>query len=127
MGYTVSWEQLPFSDYSYNNVLILLPKVIKSQCKVKPWGIVIGPTDDSCSCVERYPTMMTFSKTNRDPYTKDFMKLLILMVEYGAAQNLRHDDTDMTIYLEALEEVHTVHQLGSYYMQKTYFSSLYKD
>jgi hypothetical protein len=49
------------------------------------------------------------------------MKVLILMVEYGAAENLGHDDTNMEPFLAALNEVHAIHKLVSYDMQKGYF------
>jgi len=123
MGYTVDWEQLPFSDFTYNTILKLIPKVIQSKFVITDWGFIIGESDDS-SCIERNSTQMTFTKTNRLPYTKDFMKALILMVEFGAAKNLNHDDDDMSIYLNALEEVNTIHPLISYEQQKTYFNSL---
>ena len=121
MGYTVTWEQLSFSDFTYNNILELVPKVIQSNFVITEWGFIIGDSNDDSSCIERNPTQMTFTKTNRYPYTKDFMKALILMVEFGAAKNLNHDDSDMSIYLNALEEVQTIHPLISYEQQKTYF------
>jgi len=121
MGYTVYWEQLSFSDFTYNNILTLIPKVIQSNFVITEWGFIIGDSIDDSSCIERNPTQMTFTKTNRHPYTKDFMKALILMVEFGAAKNLNHDDYDMSIYLDALEEVQTIHPLISYEQQKTYF------
>ena len=102
MGYTVTWEQLSFSDFTYNNILELVPKVIQSNFVITEWGFIIGDSNDDSSCIERNPTQMTFTKTNRYPYTKDFMKALILMVEFGAAKNLNHDDSDMSIYLNAL-------------------------
>jgi len=123
MGYTVDWEQLPFSDFTYNTILKLIPKVIQSKFVIRDWGFIIGESDDS-SCIERNSTQMTFTKTNRLPYTKDFMKALILMVEFGAAKNLNHDDYDMSIYLNALEEINTIHPLISYEQQKTYFNTL---
>jgi hypothetical protein len=52
------------------------------------------------------------------------MMALILMVEYGVTQNLNHDDTNMTWYLEALEEVHAKYPLVSYQQQKKYFVEL---
>lgn len=122
MGYTVYWEQLSFSDFTYNNILKLIPKVIQSKCVITDWGFVIGESDDESSCIERNPMQMTFTKTQRLPYTKDFMKALILMVEFGAAKDLNHDDYDMSIYLDALEEVHAIHPLISYEQQKTYFN-----
>jgi len=121
MGYTVTWEQLSFSDFTYNNILKLIPKVTQSNFVITEWGFIIGDSDDDSSCIERNPTQMTFTTTNRQPYTKDFMKALILMVEFGAAKNLNHDDSDMSIYLNALEEVQTIHPLISYEQQKTYF------
>lgn len=121
MGYTVTWEQLSFSDFTYNNILELVPKVIQSNFVITEWGFIIGDSNDDSSCIERNPTQMTFTKTNRYPYTKDFMKALILMVEFGAAKNLNHDDSDMSIYLNALEEVQAIHPLISYEQQKTYF------
>ena len=124
MGYTVEWEQLSFSEFTYNNILKLIPKVIQSTFVITEWGFIIRESDDYSSCIERNPTQMTFTKTNRLPYTKDFMKALILMVEFGAAKNLNHDDYDMSIYLNALEEINIIHPLISYEQQKTYFNSL---
>ena len=123
MGYTISWEQLPFSDVTYSNVCKIIPTLVKVKFRLEHWGFVIGDNDDQCFCIERYPTQMTFCKTNRDPYTKDAMMALILMVEYGAAKDLSHDDIDMTWYLEALETVHKAKPLASYEMQKAYFQS----
>jgi len=121
MGYTVWWEQLPFSDYTYSNVLKLLPKVISSTFTQEDWGFTVRGSEDDVSCIERHPTQMTFSKTNRMPYTKDFMKALILMVEFGAAKDLDHDDPSMALYVSALDEVHAIHPLVSYDQQKAYF------
>lgn len=123
MGYTVEWEQLSFSDITYNSILTVIPKVIQSKFVIGESEFSIGDCEDS-SYIERHPTMMTFRKTNRLPYTKDFMKALILMVECGAAQNLNHSDSDMTEYLNALEEVHAIHPLVTYEQQKNYFLSL---
>jgi len=123
MGYTVEWEHLYFSDFTYNNILTLIPKVIQSTVVVTDWGFMIGESDHY-SCIVRNGTQMPFTKTNRLPYTKDFMKALILMVEFGAAKNLNHDDSDMSMYLSALEEVHAIHPLISYEQQKTYFKNV---
>lgn len=125
MGYTIDWEQLYFSEFTYNNILKSIPKLIQSNYfTIYEWGFVIGDNIDSSSCIERNPTQCTFTKTNRDPYTKDFMKVLILMVEFGAARRLNHDDTSMKMFLEALDEVHAIHPLISYEQQKAYFMSL---
>jgi len=125
MGYTIFWNQCRFTEYTYSNVIKLIPKVIDSNTSfwIESWGFVIGISDDECVPIERWPTSTTFAKTNRMPYTKDAMKALILMVEFGAAWDLGHDDTDMTWYMEALEAVHAIHHLASYEMQKEYFTT----
>jgi hypothetical protein len=123
MGYTVSWQQNPFTSYTYVNVLKVLPAVVSVGIRRESWGFIVGNDVNHCVAIERVPTQMTFVKTNRDPYTKDVMKTLILMVEFGAAEELMHDDTDMTWFIEALEEVHAVNPLVSYWMQKAYFTS----
>jgi hypothetical protein len=122
MGYTVQWEQLSFSDFTYTNLLTLIPKIIESSFHITEQGFTIGEADAS-PYIERNPTHLTFRKTNRLPYTKDFMKALILMVEFGAAKDLTHDDSDMSMFLNALDEVHRIHPLVSYEQQKTYFTS----
>jgi hypothetical protein len=121
MGYTVHWEQLPFSDFTWSNVITLVKKVIKCKFIQTNWGFILSESENDSACIERYPTQITGSKTNRLPFTKDLMKTLILMVEFGAAQRLHHDDSDMSMYLNALEEVHSIHPLISYDMQKLYF------
>jgi len=127
MGYTIGWTQYAFTDYTYNNVVSLVPRVIKAPTtfRLESWGFVVGIDDDNSFCVERRPTQMTFCKTNRMPYTLDAMKALILMVEFGAAAELVHDDNSMTWYLTALDNVHAVVPLASYEMQKAYFLSLH--
>jgi hypothetical protein len=122
MGYTIFWEQHPFTNYTYSNVTKLIPKVVKTKFKIVSGGFVIGDNDDECVVIERVVTQMTYSKTNRLPYTKDAMKALILMVEYGAATDLGHDDANMSWYLEALDEVHAICPLVSYEQQKQYFT-----
>jgi hypothetical protein len=128
MGYTISWRQKPFTKYSYNNVIKLTPKVINPNMKlrVEPWGIVIGSGDETFP-ISKENTWLNFDKTNREPYTKDCMKLLIVMVEFGACEDLDHDDTDMSLYLEALEEVNAIHPLFSYELQKDYFMQKKKE
>jgi len=71
----------------------------------------------------RHENQVPFEKTNRLPYTKEVMKVLVLMVEYGITQNLDHDDLSMSSYLEALNEVHGKHRLSSYEQQKAYFTT----
>lgn len=122
MGYTVSWRQYHFTDFTYATILRILPTLINKDTpfRIHSWGFCLGTPDDPAP-IERVASMCTFIKTNRLPYTKDVMKALILMVEYGAADQLTHDDDDMTWYLQALEEVHTIHPLASYEQQRAYF------
>lgn len=122
MGYTVSWTQLPFHENIYKIITRYLPTIVNVKVRLEGWGFVVGENDCECLCIERYPTQMTYVKINRDPYTRDVMKTLILMVEYGVAEDLAHDDTDMSWFLEALEEVHAIHYLVSYESQKAYFN-----
>ena len=124
MGYTISWEQLPFSDFTYISVMKLVRQIVKCKYKITDWGFVLSQSDNDSICIERYPSQMTFCKTNNLPYTKECIKALILMVEFGAAHRLRHDSNDMTIFLIALEEVHAIHPLVSYDEQKNYFIRL---
>lgn len=126
MGYTVSWEQIIFSKYTYSNVISVIAKVINPEIKFRceGWGFIIGNDDDNCACITKDKSIINWVKTNRAPYTKEFMKALIIMVEYGAAINLDHDESDMTIYLEALDEVNDKHPLESYKLQKEYFIKL---
>jgi hypothetical protein len=123
MGYTISWEPLRFTDFTYRIVLTLLPKILLADTtlRIEDWGFVIGESDDDCVPFLRNGEQTPWSKTNRLPYTKEVMKALILMVEYGVTSNLDHDDTDMTWYIEALDKVHSIHPLQSYEQQKAYF------
>ena len=124
MGYWVYWKQLPFTDITYNNVFKIVPTVVNVKFRSEPWGFVVGDDENESLAIERHPTQLTGTKTSRLPYTKDVMKTLIVMAEFGVAQNLDHDDSDMTWFLEALDEVHAVRPLLSYEMQKTYFRNL---
>ena len=124
MGYTVHWEQRPFSDFTWSNLLKLVPKVIACKFTRTTWGFVLTEDDDSSVYIEQNPSQITAQKTNRLPITKDLMKTLILMVEFGAAQELNHDDNDMSMFLNALDEVNSIHPLVSYEEQKAYFLSL---
>jgi len=124
MGYMVHWEQLRFSDFTWSNLLKLVPKVVKCHFTQTTWGFVLSSSDDDSACIERYPTQITGQKTNRLPITKDLMKTLILMVEFGAAKGLDHDDSDMSMFLNALDEVHAIHPLVSYEEQKAWFTAV---
>ena len=124
MGYLISWQQHNFTDYTYSNVIKTVSKLVDSKFTLKSWGFTVGPDLNNCVAIERDPTSMTGVKTNRDPYTKDVMKTLIIMVEFGAAQNLDHDDEDMSPFLEALDEIQSIFPLVSYELQKAYFMGL---
>jgi len=124
MGYTVSWSQRKFSIFTYEAVIKVLNDLGLNP-RTEPWGFVVGEGDD-CVAIERVVTQMTYVKTNRDPYTKDVMKTLIVLVEFGAAQDLNHDDSDMTAFLVALNEVHAVRPLATYEGQLAYLSGLKK-
>jgi hypothetical protein len=127
MGYVVDWRQHMFTKFSYGNVIKLVQKVIGVKFRLESWGFIVGNNENECVAIEYNQTQLTFVKTGRLPYTKDVMKTLIVMVEYGAASELSHDDlNDMTMYFEALEEVHAVQPLASYEMQKAYFMSKHR-
>ena len=125
MGYTISWEPLRFTDFTYKNVIESIPKVLSPGYifQEETYGFTISNGEQAIS-FRRDGEQFTWSKTNRLPYTKDIMKVLILMVEYGVTYNLSHDDTDMSWYLEALDEVKAKHYLTSYEWQKKYFVEL---
>lgn len=121
MGYTIHWTQRHFTNFNYAAVVAVVPTVIDCKFRLDARGFVVGDNDDECLVIERVPTQPTGVKTDRLPYTKDVMKTLIVMVEFGSALDLAHDDTDMAAFLVALEEVHAVRPLGSYRVQKMYF------
>jgi hypothetical protein len=121
MGYTIFWDQLRFSEFTYENVCTVVPRVINVKFCRESWGFSVGDSDEECVAIEKVPTTITYVKTNRDPYSINVMKTLIVMVEFGAAWHLGHDDGSMALYLKALDEVHAIHPLVSYEQQKTYF------
>lgn len=123
MASTVTWEQLAFSDYTWSSVLKLVPKVVT--CKFIPtkWDFILKEGVDSIR-VERYPPQYVYTMTYSDPFLTNLIKTLILMVEFGAAKILKPDNKDISIYLDALDEVQNICQLASYEEQKAYFSSL---
>ena len=125
MGYTVSWEQLSHNEYVYNKLLSILPKVLDkdTQLKIEPWGFIVGNDENESFVIEKYPSVMTFTKTNRLPYTKEVMKTLILMAEFSLATMLHDSDNDGKAFLDALEEVQSKYTLESYERQKSYFNT----
>ena len=126
MGYTIYWDPLRFSHYTYMNVIQVLPNILSpgTQITVELWGITITDAQNHSIVFAFDGKQLPYWKTNRLPHTKEAMKALVLMVEYGATENLDHDDSDMTWYLEALNEVHRKHPLVSYEIQKKYFEYL---
>jgi hypothetical protein len=126
MGYTISWDPLCFTDVTYKTVITLLPRVLThgTLFRIERWGFILGTNESNSIAFMRDGNQMCWEKTNRLPYTKEAMKALILMVEYGVTKNLDHDDTSMAWYLEALEDVHHRHTLVSYEQQKKYFVEL---
>jgi hypothetical protein len=120
MSYTVSWEQLAFTDLTWSSLLKLLPKVVKCRFIPTAWDFTLKEGEDTVR-VERYPPKYIFSKTSEIPFTKDLMKTLVLMVEFGGARGLKYDDTDMSMFLNALDEVQAIRPLDSYQEQKKYF------
>ena len=133
MGYSIHWIPGVFTDVTYDSVTSVLSELIDpgNRLTVEPWGFTIGlepesesesESEDSVSIMRDQKGSHSFCKTDRAPYTKDVMKALILMVEFGAAIQLDHSDEDMTEWLTVLEFVQVLWPLVSYGHQKTYFS-----
>jgi hypothetical protein len=120
MSYTVSWEQLAFSDFTWSNVLKLVPTVVNCKFIPKPWNFTLTEGQDTVY-IERYPPKYVFSNTSEIPFTKNLMKTLIIMVEFGAAKALKHDNNYMSMFLTVLDEVYAVYPLVSYEEQRKYF------
>jgi hypothetical protein len=123
MAYTVSWEQLAFSDYTWSSVLKLVPKVVTCMFIPTKWDFILKEGDDKVR-VERYPPKYVYSMTTAVPFAKDLIKALIVMVEFGGAKILKGDNKNMSMFLDALEEVNSIYNLVSYEEQKTYFMSV---
>lgn len=123
MEYTVTWEQLAFSDYTWSSVLKQIPKVVTCKFIKTLWDFILKEGDDKVR-VERYPPQYVYTMTYSEPFVKDLIKALILMVEFGGAKIMTPDDRDMSIYLDALDEVHSICRLTSYEQQRDYFLSV---
>jgi hypothetical protein len=120
MSYTVSWQQLAFSEFTWSSLLTLLPRIVS--CKYTPtlWDFRLTEGDDTVR-IERYPPKYVYSKTSPISFTRDLIKTLILMVEFGAAKILKQDDSDMFMFLTILNELQSLHPLDTYEEQKKYF------
>jgi hypothetical protein len=125
MSYTISWEPLRFTDFTYKIIIETIPKLLSADYdfKEETWGFSIANQEHTMSFL-RDGSQYPWTVTHYVLYTKEIMKILILMVEYGVTYNLSHDDTDMSLYLEALDEVEVKHYLRSYEWQKKYFVEL---
>jgi hypothetical protein len=124
MGHTVWWTQNSFSNFTYNIVISICQKIIDNDVGLnitKEW-FSIGTSDDDSIYILKNGGC-TFYKTDRMSYTNNVMKVLIIMVEYGAAINLAHNHSDMIRWIDALNEVHALVPLASYQLQKNYFTS----
>ena len=125
MGYTLYWN--------YHRVL---PNVFQRFVKVASELIayplntsettctMVVPDEDRCEAfyISQYHAGFNFCKTRQLPYTKDVAICMILMYEFGLADDLSIDD-DISVFLEPLEEVNQRHPLTSYEELKTIFTS----
>lgn len=123
MNYFISWKQLPFLDITFNIIIKIIPEIIKSKFKLEKWGFVISNYDNYLH-IEKLSSPIIYCKTSDKPFTKDVMRVLIIMFEYNVVENLSISRNDMTWFLEALDEVNKIHPLLSYDVQKEYFIKL---
>jgi hypothetical protein len=125
MEYTIIWEPLQITEYSYASVVRLLPKVLSSSTiiKVEHWGFTI--TNSSCELFYfnrgGLQKQKPWFKTSSVLFIREVIKALLLLVEYGVVQKLDSEGITRSKYLEILEEVNSVHPLTSYVEQKNYF------
>ena len=126
MEYTISWEPLQITEYSYSSVLRLLPKVLSSSTliKVEEWRFIIKNSSNELFYFNRAGLQKPWFKTSSVLFIKEVIKALILMVEYCITQNLDSEGISKSTYLEILEEVNSIHPLTSYVQQKNYFIDL---
>ena len=118
-----------FTDFTYQSVVDVVKRVLAPGFSLgqESWGFIISDDDDEANdsiAFLRNSDQPAWEKTNRRPYTKEAMKALIIMVEFGVTVNLNHDDEDMSWYLEALDYVHVIYPIESYERQKRYFMEL---
>ena len=122
MEYTITWEPLQITEYSYASVLRLLPKVLSSGTiiKVEEWGFTITNSSSELLSFNRagLQKQKPWFKTSSLLFIKEVIKALLLMVEYGVVQKLDFEGITRSTYLEMLEVVNRVHPLTSYSQQK---------
>ena len=128
MGYTISWHPMRFTDFTYQSVIDAVKRVLSPGFSLRQenWGFIISDDEDSNDRIPflRNSYQPPWEKTNRHPYTKEAMKALIIMVEFGVTVELDHDDNDMSWYLDALDAVQVTYPMESYERQKQYFMEL---
>jgi hypothetical protein len=113
--YTIYWNQEVLPHYMYNTFLSLLPPILnpKTEFEITPWGFTLG--GERGVYVEHRKTL-AYTKVY-DVHLTDLFKVLILMVEFGAASKLMYD-APASEFLLALEQVNTIYPLSSYEKQK---------
>jgi hypothetical protein len=116
---TIHWKQKLVSEFMYNTFLSLVPSLLnpETQFERTPWGFTLG--GERGVYIERR-ACLDYARVGQ-PYTRDLLRVLVLMVEFGAAMNIRCDGITAE-YLTALEEVHTMYPLMTYEQQKQPFS-----
>jgi hypothetical protein len=122
MEYTITWEPLQITEYSYASVVRLLPKVVSSTTiiKVEHWGFTITSSSSELFYFNRggLQKQKPWFKTSSVLFIKEVIKALLLMVEYGVVQKLDFEGITRSTYLEMLELVNSVHPLTSVSRQK---------
>ena len=114
--YTIYWNQEVLPQYMYNTFLSLLPPLLnpETEFEITPWGFTLG--GERGVYFERRPGLSY--ATTYDTYLADVFKVLILMVEFGAASKLLYD-APASEFLLALEQVNSIYPLSSYEKQKS--------
>lgn len=113
---TIHWKQKLVSEFIYNTFLSLVPSILNPETPFEktPWGFTLG--GERGVYIERRACLAY--ATAGQPYVRDLLRVLVLMVEFGLASNLYgHISPE---YLVALEEVHRMYPLSSYQVQKAF-------
>jgi hypothetical protein len=113
--YTIYWNQEVLPHYIYNTFLSLLPPILKpeTEFEITPWGFTLG--GERGVYVEHRKTLAY--ATVYQVHLADLFKVLILMVEFGAASKLIYN-APVSDFLLALEQVNSIYPLSSYKKQK---------
>jgi hypothetical protein len=113
--YTIYWNHRVLPDFMYNTFLSLLPAILnpETEFEITPWGFTLGGErgvyieDRACLA---YATVYQV-------VLPDLLKVLVLMVEFGAVSDLTYD-VPFSEFLLALERVNSMYPLSSYEKQK---------